>query len=151
VPLSSSGSMQVSQSGGGRPLLHCLSCDDDVSPLFHSIYNSSLCAYLFTSPFSLCSLLPSACPPFIYTIILEFFYAIYLTLTAFVFVYCVVFFSKFYSSSFRLFTTYTIFFYSVLLSPPFHFPFLRNYEMDLEFIPKSFATLYIYIYICNGT
>jgi hypothetical protein len=27
-----------------------------------------------------------------------------------------------YSSSLRLFTTYAIFFYSPLLSPPFHFP-----------------------------
>ena len=61
--------------------------------------------------------------------------------TTFVFLYCVVFFSKFYSS-FRLFTTYAIFFYSLLLSPPFHFPFLEKYEMDLAFIRKSFATVY---------
>lgn len=62
--------------------------------------------------------------------------------TTFVFLYCVVFFSKCYSSSFRPFTPYAIFFYSLLLSPPFHFPFLRNYEMDLAFILKSFASLY---------
>lgn len=60
------------------------------------------------------------------------------------FLYCVVFFSKLYSSSFRLYTTYAIFFYSPLLSPPFHFPFLRNYEMDLAFIRKSFAALYMH-------
>lgn len=66
--------------------------------------------------------------------------------TTFVFLYCVVFFSKCYSFSFRLFTPYTIFFYSLFLSPLVHFPFLRNYEMDLAFIRKSFASLYIGLY-----
>jgi len=68
--------------------------------------------------------------------------------TTFVFLYCVVFFSKFYSS-FRLFTTCAIFFYSLLLSPPFHFPFLGSYEMDRAFIRKSFAALYIYYGTCT--
>jgi hypothetical protein len=131
----------MNRNGRPRALSHCLFCNDDVYPFFHSIYNSSLCAYLFTSHSLLYSPLPSVCPSFIYTIILDFFYAIYPTPTTFVFLYCVVFFSKLYSSSFRLFTPYTIFFYSLLLSPPFHFPFLRNYEMDLAFIRKSFASL----------
>lgn len=69
---------QTAKNRSGRPLPHCLSCNDDVYPFFHSIYNSSLCAYLFTSPFLLYPLLPSACPPFIYTIILGFLYTIYL-------------------------------------------------------------------------
>lgn len=79
----------TSQAGGLLP--HCLSSNDDVYPFFHSIYNSSLCAYLITSPFLLYSVLPSACPPFIYTIILEFFYTLYLTPATFVF--CIVFYS----------------------------------------------------------
>lgn len=110
----------LSQVGG--TLLHCLSCNDDVYPFFEFIYNISLCAYLITSPFLLYSVPPSACPPFIYTIILEVLYTVCLTPATFLFLYGVVFFWKLYSSSLRLFTTYAIFFYSPLLSPPFHFP-----------------------------
>jgi hypothetical protein len=136
VSSSISDSTQVSQRrievAGATSVPIVSPCNHDVHPFFHSIYNTSLCAYLFASHFFLC-------PPFIYTIILEFFYAICLTPPPPSVLCCILF--TFYSSSFRLFTTYTIFFYSVLLSPPFHFPFLRNYEMDLAFIPKSFATL----------